>query len=70
MADKCQFCENEMRGKVLHVPLCLNCMLHVRLELDRLIASVKEDNRRCDDKLEITEIEKRYTQGIAVKGSD
>ena len=67
---KREFCKNESRGLVLHVPLCLNCMLHIRLILDKLVGAVKEDNLRADDRREVEEVEKRYTSGVAVRGSD
>lgn len=67
---KCEFCKSEARGYVLQVPLCLPCMLASKLALDKLIATVKEDDRITDDKKEITELEKRYSMGMNVKGSD
>lgn len=43
---------------------------HIDFELKRLIAAVKELLREEDDRKEILELEKRYTKGMAVKGSD
>jgi len=45
-------------------------MLASKLALDKLIATVKEDDKITDDKKEIAELEKRYSMGMNVKGSD
>lgn len=68
--ENCKFCSNEAKGMVLHVPLCLSCMYRIDFELKKLITAVKELLREEDDRKEIAELEKRYTKGIAVKGSD
>lgn len=44
--------------------------VYIDFELKRLIAAVKELLREEDDRKEILELEKRYTKGMAVKGSD
>lgn len=65
---KCS-CGQDARGYIYGIPLCLSCMLVGKAYMSAVVKAVKEDNWQEDDKREITEIEKRYTQGMAVKGS-
>jgi len=70
-AKKCSCCKKrEVRGYMFGKPLCLNCILEARYYSNLLIEAIKEENWQQDDRREIAEIEKRYTKGIAVKGSD
>lgn len=68
---RCGCCKaKEVRGYMFNKPLCLNCILEARYYSNLLIKSIREDNWRYDDKREVAEIEKRYTRGLIVKGSD
>lgn len=67
---KCQFCDSDAKVFFKETPLCQNCIKVVKMNVDRIVEAIKEDNLRQDDRREVGEIERRYTKALQVKGSD